>query len=51
MKEDKNMQDHINTFSKLVCQLLKCEWEIIKCEKALLSLSFLFKRNRNIAQT
>ena len=49
--EDTTMQDHINTFNKLVCQLLNADEKLTDEEQALLLLASLPKDYRNIVQT
>ena len=52
MKEDDtSMQDHINTFNQLVCQLLNANEKLSDEEKALLLLASLRKSYKNIVQT
>ena len=48
--EDTTMQDHINTFNKLVCQLLNADEKFSDEEQALLLLASLPKDYRNIVQ-
>ena len=45
------MQDHINTFNKLVWQLLNAGEKLTDEEQALLLLAFLPKDYRNMVQT
>ena len=45
------MQDHINTFNQLVCQLLNADEKLSDEEKALLLLASLPKSYKNIVQT
>ena len=49
--EDTSMQDHINTFNKLVCQLLNADEKLTDEEQALLLLASLPKDYKNIVQT
>ena len=52
MKEDDtSMQDYINTFNQLVCQLLNADEKLSDEEKALLFLAALPKSYKNIVQT
>lgn len=52
MKEnDTNIQDQINTFNQLVCQLLNADEKLLYEEKTLLFLASLPKSYKNIVQT
>ena len=51
MKEDDiSMQDHINTFNQLVCQLLNANEKVFDEEKALLLLASLPKSYKKIVE-
>ena len=49
--EDTTIQDYINTFNKLVCQLLNADEKLTDEEQALLLLASLPKDYRNIVHT
>ena len=49
--EDTTMQDHINTFNKLVCQFLNADEKLTNEKQPLLLLAPLPKDYRNIVQT
>ena len=50
--ENTTIQDHMNTFNKLVCQLLNADEKLTNKEQALLLLALLPNKNyRNIVQT
>ena len=50
-EDDTSIQDHINTFNQLVCQLLNVDEKLFDEEKALLFLASLPKSYKNIVQT
>ena len=49
--EDTTMQEHINKFNKLVCQIMNVDEKLTDEEQALLLLASLSKDYRNIVQT
>jgi len=49
-EEDTSMQDHINTFNQLVCQLLNADEKLSDMEKALLLLASLPKSYKSVVQ-
>ena len=49
--EDTTMQDHVNMFNNLVCQLLNANEKLTDEKQALLILASLLKDYRNIVET